>query len=167
MIVEAHHSGVLRFAKRFLANDHDAEDATQEVFLKAYRSLSRFSLDRSFRPWLYTIAMNQFRTFYGTMRKLRDSEEELIEAPDLAADDPERQAEANADRAAVRGLVNRLPSRLRQVVILYYFQDLSISETAEALGVAPNTVKSALQRARSRLLQYSSDGGLDHWMRGA
>ena len=170
VLVEAYEPVVRRLALKHLARSEDAEDAVQEIFVKAYRSLSSFRLDRRFLPWLYSVALNHLKTVYGKTRRIYDHEagHEVEQtgargATGGEAEDPARIAAERAAVAEIRQAVNRLPESLRDVVVLYYLQEASVEDVQEALGLGRENVKSRLHRARKELRKvldpHATEGG--------
>ncbi len=154
LIVERYKTLVFRLALSFLGRPEEAEEAAQEIFFRAFKSLHRFSLDKRLLPWLYTIAVNYLRNTYGRMRK----REARIEAGDREmldprSTDPQEGVLAESERAAVRKAVESLPAKLREPVLLYYFEELNVEAIASILGIGQENVKSRLFRARHKLRQ--------------
>jgi len=152
-LVRMHQAIALRVAVLVVGDRSDAEDVTQEAFVKAYHALGRFRQDSPFRPWLLRIvrneALNQRRRLGRQDRLgLRLASDRLSGD---AAPSPETVVVAGADRESVLAAVNGLPDRYRQVVALRYLLGLSEAETAETLGIPAGTVKSRTARALSRL----------------
>ncbi len=153
-LMRAHQDHVFRLAYLILRAGPDAEDVAQETFIRAYRYLDRFEDGRPLRPWLTRIAVNLARNRRRAVgRYLAGVERLLARTPraDRLADGLDvhvgRRWEAASLWDAVHGL-NRIG---REVVYLRYFLGMSEAEMAEALGVAPGTVKSRLHRALGRL----------------
>lgn len=124
----------------------DAEDVVQEALIRAFRSIGRFRGDASISTWLIRIAMNL---------AIRHSSRRRKQATDsLDSMEWEEPSEAPPDWAmglAVRQAVAALTPKLRAAVVLYYFEGLSLDETAEALGINRGTAASRLHEARRRL----------------
>jgi RNA polymerase sigma factor (sigma-70 family) len=126
----------------------DAEDATQEAFVKAYYALDRFRLDGEFRPWMLRIVANEARNRRRSARRRESLVLRLAEdRPSGASAQAPEAAAVSADEA--RTLL--VPERDRLVISYRYLLELSEAETAAALGVRPGTVKSRLSRALERL----------------
>lgn len=139
-------------------NPQDADDLTQEAFFRAYRYLSRFQSDRSFRPWLYRIGLNLAfthlrRSRSGRWLHLDEADPETGRTPLERLADPD--AEARVTRSAeVRGLEDAwesLPPLYRSILNLRVVQGLHYEEIAEVLGIPQGTVMSRLSRARAAL----------------
>lgn len=152
-LVRMHQAIALRVAVLVVGDHSDAEDVTQEAFVKAYHALGRFRQDSPFRPWLLRIVRNEAlnqRRRHGRQDRLG-----LRLAGDRlsgdAAPSPETVVVSGADRELVLAAVNGLPERFRQVVAFRYLLGLSEAETAETLGIPAGTVKSRTARALSRL----------------
>jgi RNA polymerase sigma-70 factor (ECF subfamily) len=131
----------------------DAEDATQEGFMKAFRALPGFRVGSPPRPWMLRIVANEARNRRRSTG--RRSHLELRVAEGLrtgdAAPSPETAAEAAEERRTLLRALNSLRDDDRLVISCRYLLDLSGEETAEALGCAEGTVKSRLSRALGRL----------------
>jgi len=154
-IVERYTPLLYSLAFRMLGRGEEAQEAVQEIFLRAYRALPRFRLERRFHPWLYTIALNYLRTVARRQRRrrgLRLVREEL----DTVADRGELPAAAaereDGERLAQEALAG-LPPLYREVFLLREVEGLSVRDTAEALGVPEGTVKVRLHRARQELVR--------------
>jgi RNA polymerase sigma-70 factor (ECF subfamily) len=151
-LVATHQQIAFRVAYLVTGSAPEAEDAAQEGFVKAYRSLHRFDPRRPFRPWLLTIVANEARNRRRSAgRRLAYEARAVRLAPSAPDRTPEQEAEAAETRRALLDAVNRLPEPERLVVGLRYFLELSEAETAAAAGVPPGTVKSRLWRAMERL----------------
>ena len=142
---------LFRLVTRFIADPEDAEEATQEAFVRAFRALPRFKGNSSFKTWLFRIAINAATTY--RQRRARDRARE--DAHPLCADDrqPDRDVllrEAETAHA-VRAAVDELPEALRTVAVLRYYEELECGEIAEIEGCKIGTVWSRLNQAR-RLL---------------
>jgi RNA polymerase sigma factor (sigma-70 family) len=119
----------------------DAEDATQDALVKAWRALGRFRTGEPFRPWLRQIVANE-------ARNRRRSARRRVRLSLRAASDT---LTADVDRVALLDAVNELPADAQAVIACRYLLGLSEQETALALDVAPGTVKSRTSRALDRL----------------
>lgn len=147
------YGGRLRgFCQARLGDSDEADDAVQDVFLRAYRSLAGFRIGASFPSWLFAIAANHVRT-RRSRAALRGAL--AVKAADdaraAAVADPADQAMASLAREEVRRAVARLSGPQRVVVELYYFAGLTVEETGAALGLGAEAVKSRLLRARREL----------------
>ena len=150
-LVETHQLALLRLCFAYLHDQALAEDAVQETFLKAYRKLDQFQGNSSIKTWLSSIAINCCRDMcrVGWFRHVDRS----ISVNQL----PVRSEDAIPEYDAVTIEVMRLPIRLREVVLLYYFEDMSTTEIAETLRISQQAVSNRLQRARIKLRKALSD----------
>jgi RNA polymerase sigma-70 factor, ECF subfamily len=125
-----------------------AEDAVQEVFIQIYKSIHSFHYKASLYTWIYKIAINKCRDILK-----QNGGFDLTLEPELitAKTDLEQETLKQLKRDNIRELVAELPSIYREIVILFYFEDLSVKEIATILEEKENTVKSRLLRARSIL----------------
>ena len=155
-IVERYTPLLYSLAFRMLGRGEEAQEAVQEIFLRAYRALPRFRLERRFHPWLYTIALNYLRTVARRQRRRRGLRlVRLGEELDTVADRGDLQAAAereDGERLAQEALAG-LPPLYREVFLLREVEGLSVRDTAEAIGVPEGTVKVRLHRARQELVR--------------
>lgn len=150
-LVRTHQQVVFRLGYLMLGSADEAEDIAQETFIRAYAALAHFDTERSFGPWLLSIAANQARNrrrsigrYFALLRRAFASEPAFEDAPGAhSADAWEAQTLWQA--------LGRLRPHDREVIYLRYFLDLSEAETAVALQIAVGTVKSRLSRALVRL----------------
>lgn len=151
-IVAAYRISIYGIACRYLGSPDEAEDAVQDIFVKAFRFIDRFDARRPFAPWLYRLAINHLRTAYLRLRRAahRSASTDLDTLSDTRPQ-AEEQLDTQSTAEQVRAAVAALPVSLQEVVVLYYFQDLSTDETAHRLGIGRENVKSRLFRARKRL----------------
>ena len=138
---------VFRLASVWLFDAHAAADASQEVFLRAYKGLPRFRFRSAPFTWLYRTT----KYVCSEYNRKRRNEPLLHEPVDDSSNPPERQV-AEADAAhRVREFVQLLPERQRDVVLLRVFEELSVADTALAMGCRPGTVKALLHKAKQNL----------------
>jgi RNA polymerase sigma-70 factor (ECF subfamily) len=152
LIVERYKNLLYRLSFSFLGNHEDAEECTQDILMRAFRYLRRFSLEKRFLPWLYTIAMNHLRAVYARNRR-REARRRAWEcsAEERQAGDPQEILEALQCRENVRSAVSSLPRTLREPMILHYFEELGVAAIAEILGISEVSAKSRLLRGRREL----------------
>ena len=131
-----------------LKNVHDAQDAAQETFIKAYKAIRSFKGESSLDTWLTKIAVN---TCLDAIRGRRDTVD-IDEAYDVAdPNTPEGEYEADVRRRVVRQSLARLPSELRDVIVLKDIEGCSYEEISEILNLNLGTVRSRLHRAREKI----------------
>jgi RNA polymerase sigma-70 factor (ECF subfamily) len=163
-LVERYTPLLFSLSYRMLGSREEAEDAVQEIFLRAFGSLHRFRLASRFYTWLYTIALNWLRS---RLRRIRTHERRelfpLANCPEVTSGNPQPEpADRLAAREAERLLriaIGALPPRYRSVFVLRHAQDLSIAEIAAVLKLPEGTVKTRLFRARQRLQAQIFPGG--------
>ena len=138
-----------------LGDRHDAEDVTQEVFLRVFRSLKRWDASRPLKPWLFAIAVNRCRTQAGK----RGKRPQLLEyLPDTAAAKPEDDS-AELRRELTVAL-NGIRPEYREAFILFHEQGCPYEEIARRLGRPEGTIKTWLHRARLELLDLLRTRGM-------
>ena len=149
----------LRVAYLITRDQGEAEDATQEAFIKAYRALGRFRRGSPFRPWILTIISNEAKNRVGSSsrRAALALRVEQDRPSGDAAPSPEVAALADETRAEVLQALGSLDDKDRLVLSYRYFLDLSEADMAAALGVARGTIKSRLSRAQARLRSKLQD----------
>jgi RNA polymerase sigma-70 factor (ECF subfamily) len=155
-LVERHRAMVYRVAFQFAGNHHDADDIAQEVFLKVFRSLGGFRRDAQFTSWLYRIAMNACidhgrRAAPAPVKGTDEADGDPLATLQSDAPGPEERTYAGELGAVLRVEIERLPPRQRLVFTMRHFEELKLSEIAEALDLAEGTVKRQLHAAVHRL----------------
>ena len=148
-IVRSYRREVYRVARRILGSHEDADEATQEAFVRAWRSLRQFRGDASLRTWLIRIVLNVARA-QRTRRVPTTGLEEIgvVAADGETADDRVRRGEV---RRRVRDAVSKLPPRQREVVALKVFSELTYRDVARVMGLSEGAVKAHLHQAVSNL----------------
>lgn len=163
MIVERYQKQVFNLSARILGNMAYADDATQETFISAYRSIGKFR-GGSLRAWLMRIASNQcYDLIRASKRRPAESLDQSLMNPAFrvpsSGDSTEQQAlQGELAQEIQRGIMT-LPEDQRTVLVLIDVQGLSYDEAAEAAGVSIGTVKSRLSRARARVRDYLKEHG--------
>jgi RNA polymerase sigma-70 factor (ECF subfamily) len=165
LLVERHTRTVYNLAFRVTGDRAEAENLTQDAFLRAYDALPRSPPERSFRAWLLQIALNLCRDWLRKKRPLAfadlvapaDAEDAPGEDWPDAAPTPGEVLESGELAAAVRRAVLALPEAYRLVITLRYDEDLSYEEIARMLHLPLNTVRTHLHRAKALLRRALGD----------
>jgi RNA polymerase sigma factor (sigma-70 family) len=153
-LVKRHQRFVFTLALRFAKNREDAEEITQDCFVKAYRSLALFQRQSKFSTWLYSIV---YTTAMSTLRKKRvatssiDDEENAIQIEDNTASYDTNSAENRSRSYYLNQAIGQLLPDDAAIITLFYQSEQSLEEIAQTLGIEANTVKVKLFRARQRL----------------
>ena len=159
-IIKANNRRLYRLARGILRNDSEAEDVVQETYVRAFTHLAEFRGDSGLSTWLSRIAMNEA---LGRLRRRRPGvelsslppgtlEAQIIQFPLLSAtDDPERTMAQREIQHVVEGAIDELPEPFRMVFITRVVEGMNVEETADILGLKPETVKTRLHRARTML----------------
>ncbi|MBI4199593.1 MAG: sigma-70 family RNA polymerase sigma factor [Chloroflexi bacterium] len=155
-VVERYGEFVYNVALRVLGNPHDAEDATQEAFLDAYRAWDRFRGEAQVSTWLYRIAVNRSLMRLRKEAKERQLTQTGIEDMQVAdwADTPEQAALKGELREKLEEGLGRLPKDLRAAIVLRDVEGLSTAEAAAALGISVPALKARLHRGRLLLRKH-------------
>ncbi|MCI0701785.1 MAG: RNA polymerase sigma factor [Planctomycetia bacterium] len=154
-LVERFQTDVLAVCRRLLAHVHDAEDVTQEVFLRVFRSLRTWDNQRPLRPWILSIAVNRCRTWIGRRAKGPELADYLHEAPDQRPTDDSSELVRE-----IRAAVDALRDEYREVFVLFHEHGRSYEEISEVVDRPVGTVKTWLHRARLELLDRLKSRGL-------
>lgn len=163
-LVRQQNRRVYNLCYRFTGSATDAEDLTQEVFIKIYRTLGSFDADKAaFTTWMTTVARNLLVDHYRRSRQERETdsidaapegEDEGLRLSDRIEDrgpTPEQRVESSEVGARVHAALQQLSPELREAVILRDLQDMDYKEIATALRVPEGTVKSRINRGRGEL----------------
>ena len=173
-LVERYQKKIYFLALDLTGNHHDAEDLSQEVFIKAYRSISGFRGDAKFGSWLYRIAVNtninQHRKKAFTALKPQESLEDMHQDQDEVIGvhqpiHPEEQANAGLIQKHIERAMDRLSPHERCVFVLRHYSDFSLKDIAEIMSISKGTVKSTLFRTLKKLQKelsfYRQELGLE------
>jgi RNA polymerase sigma-70 factor (ECF subfamily) len=158
-IMQANNRRLYRLARGILRNDSEAEDVVQETYVRAFTHLDGFRGDSSLATWLARIAMNEA---LGRLRRQRPNvewttlppgtlEAQIIQFPLSATSDPEKTMAQREIQQVVEHAIDDLPEAFRIVFITRVIEGMNVEETAEILGLKPETVKTRLHRARTML----------------
>ncbi len=145
---------VYNLAYRILGNPQEAEDLTQEVYVRVWRALPRFRGESKFTTWLHTVATNACLNRKRKLRRQLDAQldaGERLEEIAAPEEGPAQEALHHDEHARLWELVERLPDKYRLVLALFYQQQLSYQEIAQVLALPLGTVKAHLNRARNAL----------------
>jgi RNA polymerase sigma-70 factor, ECF subfamily len=148
---------------RLLGDRGEAEDAAQEVMLRAWQGIGRFQGRSSYFTWLYRIAVNEANRALGKRSRRPTGVpigERELQLPTSPADDPLRQAEASELRVALGRAIAELPPPLRIAIVLRDVEGLSTQEAAEIAGIGQAAFKSRLHQARLRVRAAIGDEAL-------
>lgn len=145
---------VLKVCFLILRDSSLAEDAVQEVFVRVYKNIKKFRGQSSLYTWIYRIAVNKCRDIL----KGKNENPSLDEGLEIESDvDVEEEVLCNTDNEKIRDAVFSLSPRYREIVILFYFEELMIKDICEILGETEGTVKSRLHRARNILREMLAE----------
>ena len=152
-LVALHDEKIMTLAFQLTQNTTDAEDLYQEVFIKAYKSISKFRFQSAFYTWLYRITVNTFYNLKRSQNKmpileaLEDGSDHLLNISEEPNDSPER----NEIIIAVKEAAEKLPQKQRTAFLLKHMQNLKIREISGIMGIGEGTVKKYLFRAMEKL----------------
>ena len=153
-LVERYQNYVFTLVHRMVEGREDAEEISQDIFVKAYRSLADFRGDSKFSTWLYTIARTSSITFLRK-KKLNivsmDNEKTFIQAKNQESGFKANMIEQKSRHGIVNEAIKMLSTDDAQVITLFYKGEQTLEEMGLILGLEPNTVKVKLHRARQRL----------------
>lgn len=156
-----YHLRLYRFLVRMTRNESLAEDLTNETLMSVWTSAASFQGQSKVSSWVFTIARNK------AISALRKRQEEALDEPDTAtrleddADDPEVTVLKASKAEALKRCIDQLSDEHREVIELVYYQEKSVKEVAEIVGIPDNTVKTRMFHARQKLGVLMQDAGLD------
>ena len=155
LIVRQYWRKVFNVAYKFVGKHDEAEDLTQDIFLKIFKSLDTFDRRANFQTWLISVSRNLCIDHYRSVRKERETIDRGVDASDLSPAAPEPgpiAALEQRDRVVLlRQAMAALPETLRTAVLLRDIQELSYQEIADKLRLPEGTVKSRINRGRTEL----------------
>ncbi len=153
-LVQRHLQAIYTFCVRYTGNTEDAQDATQETFIKAWKKLKTFNTKKSFRTWLFAIAKNTATDLMRKRKAVTFSKFDIGESQNVLTDtlvDPEPLPDELFERASLasdaRSALAQLPARDRAILSLRYEEEESFEAIAHILKIPANTVRSLHRRA--------------------
>jgi RNA polymerase sigma-70 factor (ECF subfamily) len=154
-IVRLYWRKVFNIAYKFVGRHDEAEDLTQEVFLRLYKSLDTFDRRANFQTWLVSVSRNLCIDHYRSVRKEREVVNRDVDPADLTPASPDRSAQAELEQRdrvrLLREALDQLAPSLRTAVMMRDIQEMSYHDIADRLSLPEGTVKSRINRGRSEL----------------
>lgn len=152
-LIERYEAKLKRYARKFLNYQDEIEDLVQDVFIKAYTNIQSFDSDQRFSPWIYRVAHNTFVNELKRKKRLGfsvfDVDTFLPQLP--AKETTDSEAITTELREELDNLLIELPDKYREVLVLYYFEELSYQEISEVLQIPVTTVGVRMNRGRKKL----------------
>jgi RNA polymerase sigma-70 factor (ECF subfamily) len=149
-LVQRHQDAVFNLLMKMTGNWHEAADLTQEAFIRAYRKLSAYDSQFSFKNWVMTIAVNLTKNRFRSLFRRRRLEEEAVAMSEHGVTSPT----ANDPRIeAVNQAIGQLSENLRAPLVLRHMEGCSYEEIARILGIGVSAAKMRVMRARDELVQ--------------
>lgn len=140
-LIEEHEISLYRFAKSILKNDVEVEDTISEAILKAYKNKSKLKNKDSFKPWIMRIVANECYNLIKRNNRL-----------DLRGDlDSLNLMHTDKEDYGLRDIIEDLNEEFSSVLVLFYYEDMSIKDVSKVLKISEGTVKSRLNRAKAKL----------------
>lgn len=155
-----HSVRIFRFLMRLMQNKATAEELLNEVFLEIWQNASRYEGRSSPTTWMMAIAHNKAVSSLRRRREVTGMDDEVPETADLD-DDPEAAAQKQDKGRIMRACIAALSPEHREILDLVYYQELSVGEAAETLGIPENTVKTRMFYARKKLSELLKERGVD------
>jgi len=153
ILVERYKDLVYTLAVRMVKHKEEAEEITQDTFIKAYKSIHKFKGDSKFSTWIYRVAYNTCLDAIKKNKKLQSNVpiNEYTEHEVKAIDNALDIMEAKERSVVIKNCIEKLPSEDAFLMTLYYYEELSLDEIADATGLKANNVKVKLFRSRKKL----------------
>ncbi|AEV69838.1 RNA polymerase sigma factor [Acetivibrio clariflavus] len=144
---------LFNFLSKMTASREDAEEITQEVFIKVYKNLYKYNSKWSFSTWIYRIAINTLRSEYRKVKNIKniDYYTNVPELPANFSDYPDIAYEIKEQRVEIIKLIDELKEDQKTALILRCMQDFSFKEIGDILGISPEAAKMKIQRAKQTL----------------
>ena len=159
-LIELFYERIYAFLRRLAGTDADAADLTQRTFSRAWQALPTFAGRSSFSSWIHGIAHHVYVDWRRASHRIEPRSEEWWSTCVASGPTPDKTV-ADADlAAALFKSVDNLEHDLRETIHLHYYQELTLQETADALGIATSTVKYRLRQALAELQRQFDE---DHW----
>lgn len=153
VLIERYEAKLKRYARKFLNHQEDIDDLVQDVFIKSYTNIQSFDLKQRFSPWIYRIAHN---TFVNELKRKERSSFIIFDTDTIL---PHLPAKETTDgelldvelRTELDALLNKIPPKYREALVLHYFDELSYQEISDILQIPVTTVGVRMNRGRAKL----------------
>jgi RNA polymerase sigma-70 factor, ECF subfamily len=156
-IIEEYQDRIFNLCVYMLRSREDAQEAAQDVFIKAYRSFNNFTPRASLYTWLYRISVNTCIDYKRKYRANFVEDEDAIVQIASSEPSPEKLSESREVTAVIEKVLESLTPDFRAIIVLKEMEGLSYEEIAEVLQITIGTVKSRISRAREELRQLITD----------
>jgi RNA polymerase sigma-70 factor, ECF subfamily len=158
-LILTNEKAIVQFAYTYVKDWSVAEDISQEVFIKVYKNISSFNQRSTLKTWLFSITANECKDYLRkTKRRMKWWNHILQSNTKQDVDTPETIVLQNEEKVSIGKALLGLPVKYREVLILYYYEDLSSEEISQLLGVNSSTVRSRLDRGRKHLKNLKEGG---------
>ncbi|MBU9720776.1 MULTISPECIES: RNA polymerase sigma factor [Bacillaceae] len=155
-LIDEYHLTVERFARQIGIREEDLPDVTQEVFIKVYRFLDKYSRGK-FTTWLYSVTLNVAKDFFRKQKREKRKLEKTIQ------ENPEQFYQENLDLTEdakiLHETISQMDEKYRIPIVLFYFHDSSIKDIAAIMSMRESSVKTRLKRGKSLLKKSLEEGG--------
>ena len=168
-LVKRYEAKLLRYINR-LTNIHtdEAEDILQDIFIKVYRNLNGFDQNLSFSSWIYRIAHHEIINHYHrnkrriSMTTSEESQDELNSLTEIINDDPDsyEQLIAMENALKIREILDELPEKYKEVLILFFLEEMSYNEISDVLRKPPGTIATLINRGKKKFKKIALKNNL-------
>ena len=157
-LMDTYGDQIVRLCYMYLKDWHLAEEATQETFIKVYKKYDNFRNESSHKTWMMTIAINTCKSYRRTawFKKVHIG----LESKEEIGSSLEEEILESIEKDDVLKAIYQLESKYKEVILLYYYQEMTIEEIARVLQIKSGNVKMRLQRGRKKLGEYLSEVGI-------
>ncbi|KPB06204.1 RNA polymerase factor sigma C [Bacillus sp. CHD6a] len=142
-----------RLAYAYVKEEEIAKDLVQNTFIKCYTKISDFRHESTIKTWLYRITINECKDYLKSWAYKKSRMIEIYYGNERSAMSTEEEALKKWEMGRVKSSIFTLPTKYREIIFLYYYEELKMEEIAELLGLPISTVKSRITRGRDRLKQ--------------
>ncbi len=153
VLVERYEKKILRYGKKFIVDIHEVEDITQDVFMNAYKNIKNFDHAQKFSPWLYRIAHNAFINGLkkNIFRPMVRFDFDTLVSHVVYEDPVQKEREQEEMRQLIDEVLDKLERKYKEVLVLYYQEELDYKEISEILKIPISTVGVRLTRGKVQL----------------
>jgi RNA polymerase sigma-70 factor, ECF subfamily len=158
-IIHTYEKAVVQFAYTYVKDWSVAEDISQEAFIKVYKNILSFHHRSKVKTWLFSITANECKDYLRKIKRRTKWWDQIVQSnPKQDINTPEVITLQNEEKHSVGEALLSLPVKYREVLVLYYYEDLSTQEISQLLEVNSSTVRSRLDRGRKHLKNLREGG---------
>ncbi|MEK7062105.1 MAG: sigma-70 family RNA polymerase sigma factor [Patescibacteria group bacterium] len=159
IILDRYQAKIIRYTRKFIYNEHDLDDAVQEIFIRAYENIQSYNSKKKFSPWVFRLAHNHIVNILRKRKFWISVDWDTFFPHKISRENPANDYANREQKTLVEKSLKQLPTKYREPIYLKVFEELSLSEIADILQIPIGTVGVRIYRAKMLLKTILTDNG--------